>query len=56
MIEFPLGYREVVPDQTQPENWKEIILNTGKKNLHNLVLVITVIYLYYKHFFFANYL
>ncbi|CAD6237041.1 GSCOCG00002109001-RA-CDS [Cotesia congregata] len=29
MIEFPLGYREVVPDQTQPENWKEIILNTG---------------------------
>ncbi|XP_008559870.1 nuclear pore complex protein Nup160 homolog [Microplitis demolitor] len=29
MIEFPLGYREVVPDQTQPEKWKEIILNTG---------------------------
>jgi len=30
MIEFPLGYREVVPDQTLPEKWKEIILNTGK--------------------------
>ncbi|XP_034947135.1 nuclear pore complex protein Nup160 homolog [Chelonus insularis] len=29
MFEFPLGYREVVPDQTQPEKWKEIILNTG---------------------------
>lgn len=30
MIEFPLGYREVVPDQTQPEKWKEITLDTGK--------------------------
>jgi len=33
MIEFPLGYREVVPDQTLPEKWKEIILNTGKRTL-----------------------
>ncbi|KAK0176406.1 hypothetical protein PV328_000545 [Microctonus aethiopoides] len=29
MIEFPLGYREVIPNQTQPEKWKEITLNTG---------------------------
>ncbi|XP_032683313.1 nuclear pore complex protein Nup160 homolog [Odontomachus brunneus] len=29
MVEFPLGYREVVPDQTLPEKWKEITLNTG---------------------------
>ncbi|KAG7213986.1 hypothetical protein KM043_001360 [Ampulex compressa] len=27
--EFSLGYREVVPDQTLPEKWKEITLNTG---------------------------
>lgn len=30
MVEFPLGYREVVPDQTLPEKWKEITLNTGE--------------------------
>lgn len=30
MAEFSLGYREVIPDQTQPEKWKEITLNTGK--------------------------
>lgn len=30
-MEYPLGYREVIPDQTLPEKWKEIILNTGKK-------------------------
>ncbi|EGI69420.1 Nuclear pore complex protein Nup160-like protein [Acromyrmex echinatior] len=29
MVEFPLGYREVVPDQALPEKWKEITLNTG---------------------------
>ncbi|XP_017877657.1 nuclear pore complex protein Nup160 homolog [Ceratina calcarata] len=29
MEEFPLGYREVVPDQTVPEKWNEITLNTG---------------------------
>ncbi|XP_015601122.1 nuclear pore complex protein Nup160 homolog [Cephus cinctus] len=29
MPEFPLGYREVVPDQTLPEKWNEITLNTG---------------------------
>lgn len=33
MVEFPLGYREVVPDQTLPEKWKEITLNTGKRVL-----------------------
>lgn len=32
MIEFPLGYREVVPDQTLPEKWKEITLNTGESS------------------------
>ncbi|XP_053989255.1 nuclear pore complex protein Nup160 homolog [Hylaeus volcanicus] len=29
MEEFPLGYREIVPDQTLPEKWNEITLNTG---------------------------
>ncbi|XP_034185245.1 nuclear pore complex protein Nup160 [Osmia lignaria lignaria] len=29
MEEFPLGYREVVPDQTVPEKWNEVTLNTG---------------------------
>ena len=29
MEEFPLGYREVVPDQTVPEKRNEITLNTG---------------------------
>ncbi|XP_076237550.1 nuclear pore complex protein Nup160 [Calliopsis andreniformis] len=29
MEEFLLGYREVVPDQTVPEEWNEITLNTG---------------------------
>ncbi|XP_076180163.1 nuclear pore complex protein Nup160 [Ptiloglossa arizonensis] len=29
MEEFPLGYREVVPDQIVPEKWNEITLNTG---------------------------
>ncbi|XP_012270896.1 nuclear pore complex protein Nup160 homolog [Orussus abietinus] len=29
MLEFQLGYREVIPDQTLPEKWKEITLNTG---------------------------
>ena len=32
-MEFPLGYREVVPDQTLPEKWKEITLNTGLYNI-----------------------
>lgn len=32
-MEFPLGYREVIPDQTVPEKWKEITLNTGLFNL-----------------------
>ncbi|KAF7993721.1 hypothetical protein HCN44_010316 [Aphidius gifuensis] len=30
MLEFNLGYREIIPDQTQPEKWKEITLNTVK--------------------------
>ncbi|XP_011502430.1 PREDICTED: nuclear pore complex protein Nup160 homolog [Ceratosolen solmsi marchali] len=28
-MEYMLGYREIIPDQTWPEKWKEIILNTG---------------------------
>ncbi|XP_046422018.1 nuclear pore complex protein Nup160 homolog [Neodiprion fabricii] len=28
-MEFPLGYREVIPDQTLPEKWKEIVINAG---------------------------
>ncbi|KAJ9580150.1 hypothetical protein L9F63_004167, partial [Diploptera punctata] len=29
MGDFPLGFREVIPDQTLPEKWKEFTLNTG---------------------------
>lgn len=25
-----MSYREVIPDQTDPSDWKEIALNTGK--------------------------
>lgn len=28
-----MSYREVIPDQTDPSDWKEIALNTGKYNL-----------------------
>lgn len=28
-----LGYREVIPDQTIPEKWQEIKLNTGNINV-----------------------
>lgn len=30
MKKFSLSYREVIPDQTVPETWKEITLNTGE--------------------------
>ena len=30
MADFPVGLREVVPDQTVPEKTKEFIINTGK--------------------------
>lgn len=30
MNDFYLSYREVIPDQTLPEKWKEFTLNTGK--------------------------
>lgn len=30
MEEFSLSYREVIPDQTNPQVWKDIVLNTGK--------------------------
>jgi hypothetical protein len=29
-MEYPLGYREIIPDQSLPEKWKDIILNTGE--------------------------
>lgn len=32
MEEFSLSYREVVPDQTSLQYWKDIALNTGKHN------------------------
>lgn len=28
-----MTYREVIPDQTNPEKWMDITLVTGKKNL-----------------------
>lgn len=30
MEDFLLSYREVIPDQTNPQIWKDIALNTGK--------------------------
>lgn len=27
-----LGLREVIPDQTSPEQWKELLLNTGNSS------------------------
>ena len=30
MADFPVGFREVVPDQTVPEKCKEYTVNTGK--------------------------
>lgn len=33
MEDFLLGYREVIPDQTNPQGWKDITLNTGKKTI-----------------------
>ena len=30
MSDFPVGLREVVPDQTVPEKCKEYIIKTGK--------------------------
>ena len=31
MEEFLMRWREVIPDQTNPEEWKDIILNTGRE-------------------------
>lgn len=30
MSEFDLSYKEVIPDQTLPDVWREVTLNTGK--------------------------
>lgn len=38
-----LGFREVIPDQTIPEKWQEIKLNTGK------LFDCTVLYCIFKH-------
>lgn len=32
-MDFTLSYREVIPDQTLPEKWKEFTLNTGTEIL-----------------------
>lgn len=34
-MDYNLSYREVIPDQTLPEYWKEISLNTGKFTIYN---------------------
>lgn len=31
MEEYLMTYREVIPDQTNPEKWNDITLITGKK-------------------------
>ena len=38
MSDFPIGLREVVPDQTVPEKCKEFIINTGIIKFLELVL------------------
>ena len=38
MGDFPLGFREVIPDQTVPEKWKELTLNTGQVHVSHSVL------------------
>lgn len=38
MGDFPLGFREVIPDQTVPEKWKELTLNTGQVHVSHTVL------------------
>jgi hypothetical protein len=30
MTSYDFGFREVIPDQTLPEKWKEVTINTGK--------------------------
>jgi len=32
MTEFPIGLREVVPNQTVPERCREFLINTGQFN------------------------
>lgn len=29
MTSYDFGFREVIPDQTLPEKWKEVTINTG---------------------------
>lgn len=47
MKDFKFGYREVIPDQTVAEKWKEIILNTGiRNNTNQFCKTIKISYLY----------
>lgn len=48
MDEYLLSYREVIPDQTNAEEWKEIKINNGKFLRLYLKIQITIrIIIYY---------
>lgn len=49
MVDLLLSYREVIPDQTNPQIWKDINLNTG---LFILRLCQNVCGYIYQRFFF----
>jgi hypothetical protein len=38
MTDFPIGLREVVPNQTVPEKCREFLINTGNIDGKNLVI------------------
>lgn len=40
MTSYDFGFREVIPDQTLPEKWKEVTINTGNlSSINRSVLV-----------------
>lgn len=42
-----MNYREIIPDQTNPQIWKDIALNTGKcvNRIFRLCLIIVIFFL-----------
>lgn len=39
-MDYNLGYRETIPDQTAIEKWTEFTLNTGRKSLIVILLFV----------------
>ena len=46
MSDFPIGLREVVPDQTVPEKCKEFIINTGTYVMLEKLALVQYIFAY----------